>query len=273
MSTYAIGDIQGCYDSLVKLLDKIKFNPNQDTLWFAGDLVNRGPKSLETIRFIKQLGDSAIVVLGNHDLHLLALSINHPKFNSKQSSLQDIINAPDSDEIIYWLRHQKIMHSDDNIHMVHAGIYPHWSILQAQNNARKVESILQSDNYKELLLNIHGNYPDKWNDNITGYDELRFIINAFTRMRFIEDNGRLDFLEKGNIGEQDPGLIPWFEHPKNISKTTDTIIFGHWSQLEKIHNFNTIGTDTGCLWGKKLTAYQLNNQKIHHIGCPQYKGK
>ena len=260
MSTYAIGDIQGCYDDLQRLIEKIKFDPAQDQLWFAGDLVNRGPKSLETLRFIRSLDNAAICVLGNHDLHLLALAADHPKFSKKKTTLHKILDAPDAQELIDWLRHQKIMHSDKtlNFHMAHAGIYPLWKISTAKKRAKKLEKVLQGNDYQDFILEMYGNKPSLWRKDLSDIDKLRFTVNSFTRMRFIHSDGRLDFKHNGNIGSQPKKLIPWFAYKKRQQKR---IVFGHWSSLSPIKNGKTYGIDSGCLWGGKLTALSLENPK------------
>ncbi len=211
MSVYAIGDIQGCYDELRLLLDKIQFDPAQDQLWFVGDLVNRGPKSLETLRFIKKLDGQHIVVLGNHDLHLLALASGVRKLE-KYDTVTDILSAPDRDELLHWLRHQKFLYENDQFIMVHAGIYPFWTIEEAKQYAQEIETILHGDHYIELLFDSDG--PNKWNKNLKGLDRYRFIVSAFTAMRYCDRSGRLDVNEKGSPGSQAKDLFPWFELSK-----------------------------------------------------------
>ncbi len=273
MATYAIGDIQGCFDALQMFLDKISFNPDKDTLWFAGDLVNRGDKSLETLRFIKNLGDSAISVLGNHDLTLLALSENAAKIH--YHTLDDIFNAPDKEELIHWLRHQPLLHHDAKLNytMVHAGLPPQWSIKKAQLYAHEVESVLQSDDFSEFMHNMFGNKPKKWHQELQGWDRLRFITNCFTRMRYCKPKGKLDFNDKGEIGSQKKGLIPWFDTLDRKS-AKDRIIFGHWSTLfgQSSHS-KVFPLDTGCLWGGSLTAMRLDTAEpeFFSISCGDLK--
>ncbi|MCF7964384.1 MAG: symmetrical bis(5'-nucleosyl)-tetraphosphatase [Methylobacter tundripaludum] len=270
MSIYAIGDIQGCFDELLRLLDAISFNEQSDQLWFAGDLVNRGPKSLETLRFVKSLGDAAITVLGNHDLHLLAASCA-PKIANKKDSLLPILEAPDRDELIDWLRHRPLFHFNDDFCMVHAGLPPQWDFKKTQKMASLVEQVLQGPDYQAFLKQMYGNKPNLWSSSLKGVARLRFIVNCFTRMRYCDVNGRLDFIHSGPVGSQPKGLVPWFEAPKR--KNTDMrIIFGHWSSLGYYEGSNCYAIDTGCLWGGQLTALKLGEQvQRFSIDCPEAK--
>jgi bis(5'-nucleosyl)-tetraphosphatase (symmetrical) len=259
MSTYAIGDVQGCYDELQALLAEISFNPSKDQLWFAGDLVNRGPKSLQVLRFIKNL-PNAIVVLGNHDIHLLALANGHP-FPSH--TLHEVLAAPDRQELIDWLRQQPFLHYDANLNclMSHAGLFPRWSLSEAQTHAQSLEQVLRADDYAECLAYLYGNEPSRWTDHLTGWDKLRFIMNAFTRMRFCTMAGELDFSHTGEIGTQPADYFPWFEIPKR-SLTNFSIMFGHWAALKgKTSAANVYALDTGCAWGGALTALRLEDKK------------
>lgn len=270
MSTYAIGDIQGCIDPLLQLLEHIHFNSKKDQLWFCGDLVNRGPNSLETLRFIKSLGDNAICVLGNHDLHLLALSNDHPRAK-KHHTLDDILNAPDSEELIDWLRHRPVMHSDKKLgfHMVHAGLPPQWSIKQAQQAARELEDILSGEHYSDFLNHMYGNTPDLWNKKLSGIERWRFITNCFTRLRYCHADGHLNFKEKGRPDKQASDLYPWYAHPDRKS-IDGRILFGHWSTLGYQMQNNCWALDSGCLWGGKLTALHLENPKqVYQLDCQQ----
>ncbi len=259
MATYAIGDIQGCFDELIALTKKISFNPNKDKLWFVGDLVNRGPKSLETLRWVKSLGDSAITVLGNHDLHLLA-AYSGAKPIKKLSSLSAVLHAKDAPELIDWLRKRPLFHYDAklDIAMAHAGLVPQWSILDAQIRAIEVESILSSENYQEFLQHMYGDKPNYWDKNLVGWDRLRMITNIFTRIRFCDKNGVLDFVEKGPPQTQQ-ALLPWFKNKNRKNKDTK-IVFGHWSTLGYQNKYNVIATDTGCLWGGALTAVRIDSK-------------
>lgn len=272
MAIYAIGDVQGCYDSLLSLLDAIHFNERKDQLWFVGDLVNRGPKSLETLRFIKKLGDAAVVVLGNHDLHLLAASCDPIAENSKKA-LTPILLAPDRDALINWLRHRPLLHYDGKFCMVHAGLAPQWDLNQAHKLAQEVETVLRGNHFPLLMKAMYGNKPDHWSSHLAGMDRLRFIINCFTRMRYCDKHGRLDLEPNGPPGSQPKHLMPWFKVPGRKSINT-RIVFGHWSSLGYYHGDNCFAIDTGCLWGGQLTALRLADAPEHiSIPCPRLKNK
>jgi len=270
MATYAIGDIQGCHKQLGELLHKLDFKSDKDKLWFAGDIVNRGPDSLKTLRFIKSLGDNAVTVLGNHDLHLLAIANGRRKQN-KKDTLEEILFAKDSDQLLDWLIHRPLMHyqKKNNVCLVHAGIHPAWSTKQALNCSKEVENILQGSKAHEFFHHMYGDKPSKWSSELSGWDRLRFITNSFTRMRYIGENMKLYLKEKGAPGKQPEGVKPWFEF-ENRNKDLN-IVFGHWSTLKnpKIENLHPL--DTGCLWGGKLTALKINNKmkKLTSIKCPK----
>lgn len=267
MATYAIGDIQGCYDSLMALLEKIDYNDNHDVLWFAGDLVNRGPKSLKTLRFIKGLGDKAISVLGNHDLHLLALYYN--KNNPKKSdTLEATLNASDSEEIMAWLRHQPLVHHDDKLNtlMVHAGVPPKWSAKKALKRSLEVETFIQSADFREFFNVMYGNSPDIWAKSLEGMERLRIIVNYFTRMRFCTQAGQLDLLTKEGLDKKPQGFSPWFELDRKAADTR--VVFGHWAALEgKTNTDNVFALDTGCVWGGKLSALRLEDEAWFRINA------
>lgn len=269
MALYAIGDIQGCWLELQMLLDKINFNPDKDTLWFTGDLINRGPNSLETLRYVKSLGNAALTVLGNHELHLLAIS--YKKFTPKKNDTFDgILTAHDRDELINWLRHQPLFHHDKkrNYCLVHAGLPPQWDIAEAKIRANEVETLLQSDQIEDFLDHMYGDKPNIWSDALTGWDRLRFITNCFTRIRYCDRSGRLDLKQKGSPGNQPKGLFPWFELPDRKS-SKDKIVFGHWSTLGFHANEGIYALDTGCLWGGELTALQLDGEMSRtSMACP-----
>jgi bis(5'-nucleosyl)-tetraphosphatase (symmetrical) len=269
MATYAIGDVQGCYDSLQRLLDKLQFDSGKDTLWFAGDLVNRGPDSLSTLRFVKSLGNSAITVLGNHDLHLLAIAAKHK--NSNDPSLTEILHAKDSAELLHWLRNQPLLHHDPelNFTMVHAGIYPHWDLAAAQLHANELETVLRSDTYLDFILHMYGNLPAQWDEKLESWDRLRFICNSFTRMRYCEMDGALNFKSHGAPGTHPENTVPWFELPSRIIKN-ERLLFGHWSTLGRVNKNNIYALDTGCVWGGKLTALRLDSASPEYISinCP-----
>jgi bis(5'-nucleosyl)-tetraphosphatase (symmetrical) len=270
MSIYAIGDIQGCYDELRRLLDVIAFNENSDQLWFAGDLVNRGPKSLDTLRFVKSLGNAAITVLGNHDMHLLAASCTQ-KIAAKKDALSQVLEAPDRDELIDWLRQQPLFHTNNDFCLLHAGLPPQWDLKKTQQMALLAEKTLKSPDYRVFLKQMYGDKPNVWSADLKGMSRLRFIINCFTRMRYCDINGRLDFANSGPIGSQPKGLLPWFDVPNRHSANM-RIICGHWSTLGYYEGSNCYAIDTGCLWGGQLTAIKLGQEvERFSIDCPGAK--
>jgi len=269
MATYAIGDLQGCYDSLLRLLEKINFDTAKDQLWFAGDLVNRGPDSLSTLRFVKSLGDNAITVLGNHDLHLLAIAAKHRK--TRDPRIKAIIKAKDSDELLNWVRSQPLLHHDPDLNytIVHAGIYPKWSLKKAIKRAHELETVLRGEDYLDFISHMYGNLPDQWSKDLTKWKRLRFICNSFTRMRYCKKNGSLDFKSHGAPGSHPKNTIPWFEFSNRKAKK-ERILFGHWSTLGEISKKNIFALDTGCVWGGQLTALRIDkkNPKYISIDCP-----
>lgn len=278
MSTYAIGDLQGCYSELQDLLNKINFDETNDQLWFVGDLVNRGPVSLQTLCFVKSLGNSAKVTLGNHDLHLLAVANNVRKPHRKDT-LDEILNANDSDELLEWVRHQSLLVNDPelNFTMVHAGLPPQWSMGQAKELAQETELFLQSDQFSDFINHMYGDKPDIWSDTLKDDDRHRFIINAFTRIRYIDKNGKLNIKESGAPGTQDESLTPWYAL-RSRKTINDKIIFGHWSTVhlgneKNFKQYNVYPLDTGCLWGGSLTAMRLEDEKIFSVPSRQPKIK
>lgn len=271
MPIYAIGDVQGCFEQLQQLLEKIKFNSASDILWFTGDLVNRGPQSLETLRFVKSLGDKQITVLGNHDLHLLAVACGAKEKNA-QDTLEAILAAPDREELIQWLSRRPLFFYDEHNEyaLVHAGLAPSWSLQQAKSLAQEVESALQSD-AQYLLKNMYGDQPDRWSDSLTGIERLRCIINYFTRLRYCYEDGRINLSYKGTIVDRPAGLIPWFMLPARVSKN-NKIIFGHWASLGgEIDISNIYPLDTGCVWNNFLTAMRLEDKKHFKVECIKVK--
>lgn len=258
MAVYAIGDVQGCLDELRQLLDRLHFDPAFDTLWFTGDLVNRGPASAATLRFVRELKDSAITVLGNHDLHLLAIAAGygHPK---RQDTLDDVLSAPDCDELLGWLASRPLLHHDTHLGttLVHAGIHPHWSLAQAQAYARELEAVLQGPEVSDYFAAMYGNHPERWHDDLIGIDRLRVITNVFTRMRYVDKTGGLNLDQKLGPNQTDSALMPWFEVPDRVMRG-QKIIFGHWSTLGLFQNSDYICIDSGCLWGGRLTALRLD---------------
>ncbi len=265
MAIYAIGDVQGCHVELQQLLDKLKFDATEDRLWFCGDLVNRGPASLESLRFIKSLGDAAISVLGNHDLHLLAVSTGAQSMKRKDT-LQQVLDAPDAGELLNWLRMQPLIHYSKPLQtaLLHAGLPPQWSVKKARKYAREVETVLRGPDHDAFFRQMYGNQPDLWDKSLSGIERLRFITNAFTRIRYVDTNGRLEFENKMKPNGGTASLRPWFRIPKRRS-ANKRIIFGHWSTLGFINENNVIGLDTGCVWGGQLTAYRLDTPVAHPI--------
>jgi bis(5'-nucleosyl)-tetraphosphatase (symmetrical) len=270
MAVYAIGDVQGCFDELQALLELIAFDPADDRLWFAGDLVNRGPKSLETLRFIRGLGSGASCVLGNHDLHLIAMAHSQPLDNGDHT-LDAILQAPDRDELIDWLRHQPLLHHDDTLGftMIHAGLPPQWDLQLAQRCAHEVEAMLRSDRLVEFIAHMYGNKPARWSGKLSGWKRLRFIVNCFTRLRFCDAEGRIKLKHKGPPGSQPASLRPWFEIPGRASRDMN-IVFGHWSTLGKRDDPGIYPIDSACLWGGQLTALRIDTSpKRFDLPCPQ----
>ncbi len=262
MSVYVVGDVQGCYRELRQLLEQVRFDPAKDKLWLAGDIVNRGPDSLQTLRFVKGLGRRAVMVLGNHDLHLLAISAGNLKHRGKDKSLEPILQAPDRDELLYWLRHRPLMHYSRKrgYAMIHAGLPPQWDIPTALARAREVEQVLQGPGHQDFFQQMYGNEPARWSDDLHGMARWRFITNCFTRMRFCDPSGRLELHEKGAPGSQPPPFLPWYQVPGRASRD-DRILFGHWSTLGYHHSDNVWALDSGCLWGGRLTAVKLRRRK------------
>ena len=269
MAVYAIGDIQGCFDELQNLLTHIQYDQNRDILWFCGDLVNRGAKSLQTLRFVRDLGERAITVLGNHDLHLLAVHAGVKK--DKKDMLSDILNANDAEELIDWLRCRPLLHHDEQLGytLIHAGLPPQWNLKQARIYARELESVLRSDRYRDFLNVMYGDHPDNWKPELTGWDRLRFICNCLTRLRYCHVDGHLALEEKGEPGRQASGNIPWFEMVDRASVDAQ-IIFGHWSTLGSYHVPGIYALDSGCVWGGELTALRIDipEPSFHSVHCP-----
>ena len=265
MATYAIGDLQGCFDPLQELLGEIGFRESADHLWFVGDLVNRGSQSLEILRFVKSLGDRAIGVLGNHDLHLLMVAEGHAKAH-RQDTLDTILDAPDRDELLTWLRRLPLMHVEDDYAMVHAGLLPSWSVGKALDLARETEHALQGSNWRALMAQMYSNQPDHWDDALFGYERMRVIINAMTRLRICTPDGHMEFSHKGRIEDIPAGYVPWFAVPGRKSASA-TVICGHWSAIGLLAEKNLLALDSGCLWGGRLTAVRLEDRRIYQVSC------
>lgn len=275
MATFVVGDLQGCFTPLRRLLDELKFDPAFDRLWLAGDLVSRGPQSLQTLRFAKSLGPACISVLGNHDISLIAAA--HGAF-APHRSLQQLFDAPDCAELISWLRQRPLLHYDPELNavMVHAGIPPGWTLETAQQCAREVEACLQQENPKDWLAAIYGNQPNSWQPEhfASPLERQRYIINAFTRMRFCHADGSLEFkhnLSPKQTVKKQPGLVPWFQHPQR-QNIDATICFGHWSTLGYYQGDGVIALDTGCVWGGHLSAVRIDKVKKrkYQVACTEY---
>ncbi len=267
MATWAIGDVQGCYDELCALLKRINFDPAADRLWFAGDLVNRGPKSLEVLRFVRDIG--AVTVLGNHDLHLLA-SARLPHYRKHKDTLHQIHDAEDGDELLDWLRRRPLLHHDPDsgYTLIHAGLPPQWDLQQASACAREVETVLRSEDYGHFFEVMYGDEPSQWSEDLSGNERLRFIVNCFTRLRYCDAQGRLALQEKGPPGSQPAGFRPWFAWPRRRSRDMK-ILFGHWSTLGAWDGDGVHALDTGCLWGGKLTAFRVDGEPQRtEFDCP-----
>ncbi|MCK9468350.1 MAG: symmetrical bis(5'-nucleosyl)-tetraphosphatase [Porticoccaceae bacterium] len=266
MTVYVVGDIQGCLSCLERLLDSCGFQAGRDQLWAVGDLVNRGPQSLETLRFCKSLGDNFRTVLGNHDLHLLAVARGH-RSPSHKDTLADILNAPDRDSLLEWLRHQPLAFSDHGFTVVHAGIPPQWSIRKALKKAAEVEAILHSEQPGKLLGTMYGNQPERWDGSLEGPARWRIITNYLTRMRFCDGNGRLELQSKAGPSNAPKGFAPWFSHTHRKT-ATDNIIFGHWAALNgQLRQPHLFPLDTGCVWGGRLRLMRLDDARFHHVHC------
>jgi bis(5'-nucleosyl)-tetraphosphatase (symmetrical) len=280
MSTYVIGDIHGCYKELQEILTLIEFDPKEDILWSAGDLINRGPQSLEVLRFFKNLGDRAIVVLGNHEFSLLAIAQGNMAFSRPNDTFAPILSAPDLPEIIDWLRHLPLLHHDKNFNstLVHAGLPPQWDFEQARYHAYEVETMLRSKQYKKFLKNLYGNKPDRWSAALKGWKRLRFIVSCFTRIRYCNRSGKLlfnirDFNDTGfnvtgvalpHIKTHDDGK-PWFLVPR--ASRDMNIIFGHWARLGCYKGQGIRALDSGCVWGGMLTVVRLEDNETFNSPC------
>jgi bis(5'-nucleosyl)-tetraphosphatase (symmetrical) len=265
MKTYAIGDVQGCFFPLQNVIRKIEEKTPNARYLFAGDLVERGPHSLEVLRFVRDLGNRAVAVLGNHDLHLLALAAGVRKKRSF-GMLEPIFHAPDFEELIYWLRHRPLVHDEKGTLLVHAGVLPQWTFAQTKELAKEVEAVLQGPDWVDFMHQMYGDEPSIWSDDLKGAGRLRCIINAFTRLRFCTEEGEMEFDAKNGVDFAPYGYVPWFEVKKRKTQN-DTIVFGHWSMLGLYISTHLIGLDTGCTWGKKLTAVCLEDRQVFQADC------
>lgn len=268
MALYAIGDVQGCLEPLERLLATLGFRRERDQLWFTGDLVNRGPQSLEVLRFVRQLGERAVTVLGNHDLHLLAVASGQAKLK-RRDTLEAVLAAPDRDALLEWLRSRPLLHRDAALGytLVHAGLLPQWDLDTAARLAREVETLLRDPGYPELFAHMYGNLPDHWHEGLRGHDRARVIVNAFTRLRYCDLEGAMDLHHKGAPGTQPVDLLPWFRVPGRRS-LGERLVFGHWSTLGLHHGDGVLGLDSGCLWGSTLSAARLDVEPPQFFGVP-----
>jgi len=265
MATYAVGDIQGCFASFQHLLQEIGFNPQADRLWLVGDLINRGPDSLAVLRWVQRHESSVVTVLGNHDLHTLALAEGFVEMH-RNDTLQELFGAPDADELLQWLRRQHMAYAEGEYLMVHAGVLPQWDAAQTLTLAAEVEAVLRGQDYRYFLSHMYGNHPNHWQDDLRGMSRLRVITNALTRLRVCSLAGEMNFRFKGEVQDVPPGELPWFEVPGR--KSADSVlIFGHWSALGLMLRDKVIALDSGCLWGKQLTALCLEDRRVFQVSC------
>jgi bis(5'-nucleosyl)-tetraphosphatase (symmetrical) len=267
MATYAIGDVQGCFAALRALMEEIEFDARRDRLWFVGDLVNRGPRSLEVLRFVRDLGERAVTVLGNHDLHLVMVSEGFGRKHA-EDTLDEILGAPDRDELLAWVRRQPLIHIQDEYLVVHAGLLPQWSAGRARELAGEAEQALQCADHRDFLAHLYGSEPPRWDDALRGWDRLRVIVNAMTRMRFCTASGTMEFKVKGPVSAAPAGFMPWFDVPDRASRD-HVVICGHWSALGFRQEPNLLALDSGCLWGGMLTAIRLEDRRLFQVRCPR----
>lgn len=270
MANYVIGDVQGCLDSLLKLLEEVQFKPQVDVLWFAGDLVNRGPRSLDTLRFVRSLGEQAHTVLGNHDLHLLALWCNSGR-SHESDTIAEVVNAPDGEALVNWLRSQPLAlrlppasKAFNGALLAHAGILSQWSFDDALALSLEVQQVLSGPDWQAFMAELYGNKPNRWDSSLKGFDRLRLIVNVFTRMRMVRDDGKIDFKYKLEPADAPPELKPWFEVDREF-QGEGPVIFGHWSTLGQLRNKVGYCLDTGCVWGGQLTALRLEDEAIIQV--------
>lgn len=271
MARYAIGDVQGCAQELRALLARIGFRSDRDRLWFVGDLVNRGPDSLEVLRFVRALGDNAVTVLGNHDLHLLALALGTSRRPKRSDTLADVLGARDRDALVEWLLGRPLAYreADHPELLIHAGLLPQWSVTEALDLAAEVSAVLRS-RPREVLDSMYGDTPDRWHDRLRGAERWRCVINALTRLRYCSATGVMDLARKDAPDEAQAQLMPWFRVPGRASAGTP-IVFGHWSTLGFLDATDVVALDTGCVWGGSLTAWSLDERRRYSEPCPAYQ--
>lgn len=268
MASYLIGDLQGCDAPLGRLLAKIDFSPSRDTLYLLGDLVNRGPASGAVLRRLMAHGDAARCLLGNHDLSLLAIA-HGDKAPHRNDTMDDILRAPDREPLLEWLRHRAMALQVHGLLLVHGGLLPQWDAVQALALAGEVESVLRGPDLLVFLAHMYGNQPDRWDDALSGYDRLRVIINVMTRLRICTPDGRMEFSHKGRLEDIPEGYVPWFAVP-NRKSADATIICGHWSALGLLAEKNLLALDSGCLWGRRLSAVRLEDRRTFQVTCPKF---
>ena len=273
MATYAVGDPQGCFEPLQRLLEEVGFDPGRDRLWCVGDLVNRGPASLEVLRFFHSLGERAVCVLGNHDLHLLAIAADVGETLRARATLDDVLRAPDREPLLTWLRHRPLAHHDESLGftLVHAGLPPQWDVSAALTRAAELERVLQGPEHRAYFAAMYGDTPRRWSEDLEGWERLRFLTNCFTRIRYVDRDGQLELKSKGPPGTQAKGLMPWFEVPDRRSAGS-RIVFGHWSTLQ-LHTrvpprHRVYPLDSGCVWHGALTALRLDDERTFRVPCP-----
>lgn len=271
MPIYAVGDLQGCFDELQALLAVLRFDPQHDRLVFCGDLVNRGPKSLEVLRYVRSLGKAAVTVLGNHDLHLLAVA--HGGRPGRRDTLTEILAASDCDELLDWLIEQPLAWQDPDTGavVIHAGLPPQWSVAQSLHLAEEASAVISGREGRRFFSRMYGDSPDRWDDKLRGTDRTRFVVNCLTRLRYCTADGRLDLRPKGAPGSQPPALMPWFTVPGRASRGTQ-LVFGHWSTLGRVAwpEEQVYGLDTGCVWGGRLTACRLSDSRLIDVPSRSY---
>ncbi|WP_341677624.1 symmetrical bis(5'-nucleosyl)-tetraphosphatase [Niveibacterium sp. SC-1] len=266
MARYVVGDLQGQFDSLLEILRACDFDPESDRLWLCGDLVNRGKSNLQVLRYLRDLGDACVPVLGNHDFYLLGVACGAIK-RSGDDSLDDVLEAPDRDDLIDWLRAQPLMHVEDDFALVHAGLLAEWTVTKATALAAEVESELRGARWREFLAELWGGKPTRWSDNLRGVDRLRVIVNAMCRMRMCATDGEMLLKYKGGIADAPTGVVPWFRVPGRQS-LTHTVFCGHWSALGFHDDDGIVALDTGCVWGRSLTAIRLEDRQVFSVPCP-----
>ena len=261
MALSAIGDLQGCHAEFMALIERIGFDAGRDRLWLTGDLVNRGPDSLAVLREVRSMGGAATVVLGNHDLHLLAMAFAPKSVRKREKELEAVLDAPDAAELLAWLASRPLLHREHGIRwtLIHAGLPPEWTLADAERCAREVERALRKD-APGLLAAMYGDSPDRWSPELEGADRLRFIVNCLTRLRLVDRKGRLAFAHKGAVEHAPDGTMPWFRHPERATRG-NALVFGHWSALGYLAEPDLLCLDTGCVWGGALTAQRLDGDE------------